>query len=383
MNNTNKANCRSNNNAFQIIDTRKKFISLHPSYTLTDALLNTYKMSRDLVLTLKLFIDKDCTSIPPITTNQQFADLLHCTRITIFRHKKKLRDMGLIDWSVDAGYCSRIKINYSKMHEDISAAKMRILNNIPTYRASSKKLLIYESSIDHDATIKNHLPNLNSEPNGNLNETFTSPKSSEDVSQMIHEKPEDVSQMIQPMYHQRYIESDDNLIKSDTYDLLNNKKIIRNIYIAQNDQKAEIDETSRQDVRVDTTSDIIEDRKPELTKQDQPIKRPAAKTKLSFDFEAAYKLYPRHVGKTKGIAKCVRDIKTQKDYDDLITAINNFREAFSSREVRFIKQFDTFMSSWRDYVNKGDFDDDSGASAIENNLLIDLFGFEHSDNNNN
>ncbi len=71
----------------------------------------------------------------------------------------------------------------------------------------------------------------------------------------------------------------------------------------------------------------------------------------SFDFEILYKMYPRKEGKSAGFKKCEK-IKTQKEYDLLKRAI----EIYSAKvirektEIQFIKQFSTFMTSWRDWL---------------------------------
>lgn len=69
----------------------------------------------------------------------------------------------------------------------------------------------------------------------------------------------------------------------------------------------------------------------------------------SFDFEAVYALYPRKEGKTRGLAKCTTQIKTQADYDALLVAVKHYAQ---SAEPPFVKHFDTFMGCWRDWIEK-------------------------------
>jgi hypothetical protein len=74
---------------------------------------------------------------------------------------------------------------------------------------------------------------------------------------------------------------------------------------------------------------------------------------VSFDFEKIYGMYPRKEGKQKGIEKCKSQIKYQSDYEELTRAINRYRLYCEKQvtEPRFIKHFDTFMTSWRDYLD--------------------------------
>lgn len=72
-----------------------------------------------------------------------------------------------------------------------------------------------------------------------------------------------------------------------------------------------------------------------------------------FDFEAAYLEYPRKEGKSAGMLKCQREIKTEEDYTALKTAIGHYAAkcAAEQTEQKYIKQFSSFMSCWRDYVD--------------------------------
>ena len=74
--------------------------------------------------------------------------------------------------------------------------------------------------------------------------------------------------------------------------------------------------------------------------------------KTVFDFEFIYKLYPRQIGKKKGIEYCKRKIKKQKDFDRLIQAVKNYTLEIQSGgiEEQFIKHFPTFMNCWEDYI---------------------------------
>lgn len=68
-----------------------------------------------------------------------------------------------------------------------------------------------------------------------------------------------------------------------------------------------------------------------------------------FDLEAAYENYPLKEGKSKGIQKLSREIKTQEDYEALLRAIDKYSR---SEKVSngYIKLFSTFASEWRDWT---------------------------------
>lgn len=68
-----------------------------------------------------------------------------------------------------------------------------------------------------------------------------------------------------------------------------------------------------------------------------------------FDFEAVYALYPRKEGKTRGLAKCEKQIKSREDYERLLMAVKHYAE---SAERPYVKHFDTFMGEWRDWIEK-------------------------------
>lgn len=88
--------------------------------------------------------------------------------------------------------------------------------------------------------------------------------------------------------------------------------------------------------------------------------RTNVRTNMSeFDFETVYNFYPKKEGKTKGIEFCKSRIKTEEDYQLLLKAVNRYSKECRDerREKKFIKQFSSFMSVWRDYA----YDDQSPA----------------------
>lgn len=72
-----------------------------------------------------------------------------------------------------------------------------------------------------------------------------------------------------------------------------------------------------------------------------------------FDFDALYQKYPKKLGKKRGLDICSRQIKNRDDYELLKIAIENYKKHCEANETefRFIKQFDTFMGSWRDWLD--------------------------------
>lgn len=85
------------------------------------------------------------------------------------------------------------------------------------------------------------------------------------------------------------------------------------------------------------------------------------KRAIHSDLLALYKTYPLKKGKTKGLAACKTQIKTPADYDALKLAIEKYRDECQreAKEPKHIKQFSTFMTCWRDYL-----DDDVGTASV-------------------
>jgi hypothetical protein len=85
-----------------------------------------------------------------------------------------------------------------------------------------------------------------------------------------------------------------------------------------------------------------------------------------FDFERLYRKYPRKMGKTPGMKKCKKEIKTEKDYQDLEKAIERFLAYHVSAETdaQFVPYFSTFMSAWRDWLDEEAGDASTGHAQI-------------------
>lgn len=77
----------------------------------------------------------------------------------------------------------------------------------------------------------------------------------------------------------------------------------------------------------------------------------STKINSELSLEDLYELYPRKRGRTKGLAKARREIKTEKDYNDLKKAIENYSSEVSGSDQQFIMYFSTFMNQWRDWYD--------------------------------
>lgn len=76
-------------------------------------------------------------------------------------------------------------------------------------------------------------------------------------------------------------------------------------------------------------------------------------TTREFDFELVYKKYPRKEGKSEGIKKLTREIKTLEDFENFSKAVDRYRDHVikAGTEPKFIKHFSSFVSIWRDWLD--------------------------------
>jgi len=81
-----------------------------------------------------------------------------------------------------------------------------------------------------------------------------------------------------------------------------------------------------------------------------------------FDFESLYKKYPRKIGKSQGLTKCKRLVKTEMDFILLEKAILRFCEHHTAQgtEPQFIPYFSTFINNWRDWL-----DPETGSATVK------------------
>jgi len=111
----------------------------------------------------------------------------------------------------------------------------------------------------------------------------------------------------------------------------------------------------RQTDSTDSTDSTGQDK---TNKQSSAIVANAPET--VFNLDELYQLYPLKKGKSLGMEKLKRVIRSQKDFDDFKTAINKYTQDIKSKgtEPRYIKQFSTFVGSdkiqpWRDWLDEG------------------------------
>lgn len=80
-----------------------------------------------------------------------------------------------------------------------------------------------------------------------------------------------------------------------------------------------------------------------------------------FDLEAAYKLYPKKMGKARGMKKLVRDIQTKEQYDSFVSAILKFTNYHRKKgtEEAYFPHFCTFVNNWEDWL-----DEDAGKLVL-------------------
>ena len=78
--------------------------------------------------------------------------------------------------------------------------------------------------------------------------------------------------------------------------------------------------------------------------------------------------YPKKVGKTAGLRRANLQVKTLEDLALFEEAIQRYNDRIKNENIepRFVKQFDTFVTSWRDCL-----DPDYGTVAEQK---VDLSG---------
>lgn len=73
-----------------------------------------------------------------------------------------------------------------------------------------------------------------------------------------------------------------------------------------------------------------------------------------FDFGSIYEKYPRKEGKARGLKICETQIKTDKEFSELGSAVAKYCEHIKTNgvEARYIKHFSSFMACWRDFLDE-------------------------------
>ena len=84
-----------------------------------------------------------------------------------------------------------------------------------------------------------------------------------------------------------------------------------------------------------------------------------------FDFEALWAKYPNKDGKKLAQRSFISSVKSQKDYEDIQTALSNYLQ--SERVTKgFIKNGSTWFNNWHDWINY------SGSKEIESEAYKEL-----------
>lgn len=82
-----------------------------------------------------------------------------------------------------------------------------------------------------------------------------------------------------------------------------------------------------------------------------------------------YSIYPKKVGKKRGWSKLKTILNKDSAFENLKTAISNYTEhcAKNKTEPKFIKQFDTFLGCWEDWL-----DSTTGTAKDFSNVATDM-----------
>lgn len=106
-----------------------------------------------------------------------------------------------------------------------------------------------------------------------------------------------------------------------------------------------------------TTAPKKENKKKNKKKNNNTTEMSDKSDELVFNFEYIYNAYPRKEGKTRGLEKLKSQIKTEQDYLSLQEAVKNYSEQTAGQDKKYIKQFSSFVSVWRDYLEPVEFGD--------------------------
>lgn len=104
-----------------------------------------------------------------------------------------------------------------------------------------------------------------------------------------------------------------------------------------------------------------------------PLSTGGRDSDLFFYFEELYQNhYPRKIGKSRGLKKCVRDVKKNERHDFEL-AIKNYADFVQQQntEEKFIKHFSSWVGEWRDWIEKPKNEFDQWAEDFINDDTID------------
>jgi hypothetical protein len=118
---------------------------------------------------------------------------------------------------------------------------------------------------------------------------------------------------------------------------------------------AEFDDNNRRIYLKRHDSPVMGGATPESPQTDSSIflinkSNKASKQSFESEIAEAYKNYPLKKGKTIGVKKLAKQIKSEEDLSQLILAIKNYAAEVKSTDRQYIKHFSTFASCWQDYI---------------------------------
>ncbi len=87
-----------------------------------------------------------------------------------------------------------------------------------------------------------------------------------------------------------------------------------------------------------------------INKHNKITETKISKSKFEEQIGELYKNYPLKKGKTVGVKKLVKEIKTEEQLKKLETAIKNYSLECKGSDPKYIKHFSTFAGCWQDYL---------------------------------
>lgn len=69
------------------------------------------------------------------------------------------------------------------------------------------------------------------------------------------------------------------------------------------------------------------------------------------DLLAVYAEYPRHIGKSDGLKALRKTVRTAAELAECFRAVRNFARAVEGREMQYIRHFDRWARTWRDWLD--------------------------------
>ena len=69
------------------------------------------------------------------------------------------------------------------------------------------------------------------------------------------------------------------------------------------------------------------------------------------DFDSVWNLYPKKDGKKESIVHFNATVKTEDDFNDILKALDNYKQEIAGTERKYIKNGSTWFNNWRDWVD--------------------------------